>query len=78
MGQALFSKILKANRKKSGKSQWQVAEEAGFDRSYISLLERSMRQPSLETVVKLSKVLNTKASRLIEEMESLEETQGTN
>jgi transcriptional regulator with XRE-family HTH domain len=50
-------------------SQEQLALEAGYDRTYISLVERGMRSPTIRTVVKLAAVLQVKASSLMERME---------
>ncbi|BCO11375.1 SOS-response repressor and protease LexA [Citrifermentans bremense] len=53
-------------RGKKGLSQEKLALEANLDRTFISLLERGLRQPSLKTILELSKVLGVKAAYLIE------------
>lgn len=46
-------------------SQEKLAEFCQLDRTYISLLERGLRQPSLTTLYKISKAFNLKISDLI-------------
>ena len=46
-------------------SQERLAEAAGLDRTYISLLERGLRQPTLETVLRLAEALGTSAATLV-------------
>ena len=57
--------VLRQKRKKVGFSQEQLALECGLDRTYISLLERGLRQPTLTTLFVLAGSLGIKASRLI-------------
>jgi transcriptional regulator with XRE-family HTH domain len=52
-------------------SQEKLSQECGLDRSYISLLERGLRQPSLTTILLLSKTLNISAANLIYDVEEL-------
>lgn len=52
-----FAKILKELRKEKGVSQETLAFESDLDRTYISLLERGLRQPTLATILKLSNAL---------------------
>ncbi|WP_319521266.1 helix-turn-helix transcriptional regulator [uncultured Desulfosarcina sp.] len=52
-------------------SQERLSQESGLDRSYISLLERGLRQPSLTTLLQLAGVLDVSASELILKVEEL-------
>jgi transcriptional regulator with XRE-family HTH domain len=52
-----FGGVLRECRTKAGISQEKLALRADLDRTYISLLERGLRQPSLDTVFRLAKVL---------------------
>jgi transcriptional regulator with XRE-family HTH domain len=52
-----FGVVLRECRTKSGISQEQLALKADLDRTYISLLERGLRQPSLDTLFRLAKIL---------------------
>ncbi len=60
-----FGKVLKKIRKKSGLSQEQLALQSDLDRTFISLLERGKRQPSLTSILEVAERLNTTASELI-------------
>ena len=62
-----FGKRLREVRLKKKLSQGDVAKILGVHRSYISGLERGMRNPSLLTVQKVAKALNVTADKLISE-----------
>ncbi len=47
-------------------SQEELAERCGFDRTYISMLERGKRNPSLLNLLKLARGLETSVSQLTE------------
>lgn len=66
-----FGVVLRHLRKKKGLSQERLALESGLDRTFISLLERGQRQPSLTTLLQISKVLDVKASEIIAQVEIL-------
>jgi transcriptional regulator with XRE-family HTH domain len=60
-----FSKKLKEVRLKKDLSQGDVARILGVHRTYISGLERGVRNPSLLTVRKIAKALGVDAKELI-------------
>lgn len=47
-----------------------TAPEGGFDRTYISLVERSIRSPAVRAVVKLAEVLRVRPSEIVQRMET--------
>lgn len=47
-------------------SQEEVAERAGVDRTYVSILERGLKSPTLETLEKICEALGTLPERVIE------------
>jgi transcriptional regulator with XRE-family HTH domain len=49
-----------------GLSQEELAERCGFDRTYISMIERAKRNPSFLNLLKLADGLETSVSRLTE------------
>ena len=51
-------------RERSGMSQEQVALAAGLDRTYVSGIERSRRNPSLKSMQRIAAVLDTDLDRL--------------
>lgn len=56
---------LREIRVAAGKSQEQLALDAGLDRTYISLLERGLKSPTLRTLFKLADILGMKASTIV-------------
>lgn len=60
-----FSKNLRKIRLSKNLSQGDVAKVLGVHRSYISGLERGIRNPSLVTVQKVAKALGVSADKLI-------------
>lgn len=65
-----FGRGIRARREELGLSQEKLAERCGFDRTYISMLERGTRNPSLLNVVKLAKGLGTSVSNLTEVLDA--------
>ncbi len=55
--EAAFGKTLKKLRNKKKISQQTLAFESSLDRTFISLMERGLRQPSLTTILCLSNAL---------------------
>ncbi len=60
-----FGLVLKQQREKIGVSQEHIAFQSGLDRSFVSMLERGKRQPSLLTIFHLSQALSLKPSELV-------------
>jgi len=57
-------KVLRELRNQTGLSQEQLGLECDLDRTFISLLERGLRQPTLTTLFILSEKLNISPSNL--------------
>lgn len=66
-----FGHTLRYFRAKLKISQERLSQESGLDRSYISLLERGLRQPSLTTLLQLAKAFNISSVELILKVEEL-------
>jgi transcriptional regulator with XRE-family HTH domain len=60
-----FGENFRAARLAAGWTQEEVAERAGFDRTYISLVERGHRNPGLLTLLKLAKSCNITLEELV-------------
>jgi transcriptional regulator with XRE-family HTH domain len=60
-----FGKNLKEARNLKGLSQEALALSLEFDRTYISMLERGKRNPSLFTIHKIASYLEIKTSSLV-------------
>ena len=48
-----------------------MALEAGFDRTYISLIERGINSPTVRVVVRIAVTLKVPPSKIIRRMEEL-------
>ncbi len=64
-----FGKNLRKMRLSRGISQEDMALDIGFDRTYISLLERGKRNPSLITICRLIAFLKTDINQLFNDCE---------
>jgi transcriptional regulator with XRE-family HTH domain len=60
-----FGRVLREYRLKSTLSQEDLALAAGIDRTFVSLLERGKRQPTLQTIFRLAKVLGVSPATLV-------------
>ena len=66
----LFGVALRSARRTRGWSQEALAERAGLHPTFVSLLERGLRQPSLETVLRLSRALGVPVGELVGPVEA--------
>lgn len=66
-----FGEVLRNARVSRKLSQEALAHESGLDRTFISLLERGERQPTLRTLISLSRALNVSASHLVAKTEGM-------
>ena len=64
-----FGEVVRARRLKAGLSQETLALECDLHRTFISLLERGVRQPSLETIFRLAERLGVRPQRLVAAVE---------
>lgn len=65
----VFGNELRKARYKAGISQEKLALQIGLDRTYISMLERGLRQPSLKTLILLGGFLEVSGSELVRRVE---------
>ena len=66
-----FGKAMKSLRAQKGYSQEQLAHSCGLDRTFISLLERGQRQPSLTSILLISASLGISADELVRQTVTL-------
>lgn len=66
---SVFGSILKRRRTLANISQEELAFRAGVDRTFISRLERGVRQPTITTLIGLGAALGIPASELVSETE---------
>jgi transcriptional regulator with XRE-family HTH domain len=69
-----FGQALRQIRQGREISQERLGLDAGFDRTYISLIERGINSPTIRTVVKLAGVLNVAPSKIVARMEQFLES----
>ena len=69
-----FGLILKRLRSEIGMSQETLAFESEVDRSFISMLERGLRKPTIETLFRIAIPLKKKPSQIIQLIEEDYET----
>lgn len=65
----VFGRILQEKRQEKGLSQEQLAQRCNLDRTYISLLERGLRQPTINSLFNISKGLGISPSVFIKLIE---------
>lgn len=65
-----FGEALRRVRMRAGITQERLALNAGLDRSFVSALERGVRQPSLTTVFVLARTLNISPHVLVKRTEA--------
>ena len=68
---ALFGEVLQRYRAAAGISQEELALRADVDRTFISRLERGVRQPTITTLINLAEALSVSAADLVGETENV-------
>jgi len=66
----LFGQILQEIRQQRDLSQEKLGFESGYHRTYISLLERGQKNPSLKTIFQLARALKISPSEIIHRIEN--------
>lgn len=64
-----FGAVLKGYRTRLELSQEELALRSELDRTFISLLERGKRKPTINTIFSLSKELGVSPHKLIKDVE---------
>lgn len=65
-----FGLALKKIRSETGMSQDALAKECKLDRTFISLLERGERQPTITTIYKVAEAFEMTAQQLIAQVDN--------
>lgn len=60
-----MARNLRRLRAERGLTQEEVAEQAGLNRNYVGMLEREENSPTLDTLEKISSVLEIDAADLL-------------
>lgn len=66
---SVFGKVLRKLREGKKLSQEKLAEYCDLDRTYISMLERGLRQPTITTLFKIADALDISPSELVRKVE---------
>nr|WP_321510271.1 helix-turn-helix transcriptional regulator [uncultured Hyphomonas sp.] len=61
-----FGKRLRALREERGWSQEEFADRAGLHRTYVSAVERGVRNPTLSVLERLAKALGVSMTELVQ------------
>jgi len=65
MLEKIFGQVLKKIREENGITQEALALQSELDRTYISLLERGLRMPTIATLFKMAPALKKTPSEII-------------
>jgi len=66
-----FGRVLQQLRRERGLSQEELGFRSGYHRTYISLLERGLKSPSLRTIFQLAEALEVGPSQMILSVQQL-------
>ena len=66
---AMLGDELRKARERAGLTQEKLGFEAGVHRTYVSMLERDVKSPTLDVLFRLCKALSVRPSRLIARIE---------
>ena len=64
-----FGRVLRRLRRKKGYTQEELGFEADLRRTFVSVLELGQQQPSLTTILKLGRVLDTRPGKILDLVE---------
>lgn len=62
-----IGRVLRVKKESLGISQEELADRAEMDRSYVSILERGLKSPTVETLERICVALRTLPERVLEE-----------
>ena len=68
-----FGKAVRERRSELGLSQEKFAAKAGLDRTYVSGVERGVRNVSLKNIAVIAKALEVPLAKLMEELDNARE-----
>ena len=64
-----FGRNVARIREQKGLTQDSLVEKADLDRTYLSGIERGVRNPSIKTVLRIAKALEVSVGKLVEGVE---------
>ena len=66
-----FASVLREVRGARGLSQEKLGFESGYHRTYISMLERGMMNPSLRTILQIGSALQMTGAEIVAKVEGI-------
>ena len=66
-----FASVLRELRGARGLSQEKLGFEAGYHRTYISMLERGLMNPSLRTILQIGSALQATGAEIVAKVENV-------
>ncbi|MFT2011473.1 helix-turn-helix domain-containing protein [Pontibacter sp. 13R65] len=70
MPEKTFGDVLRELRRERKMSQEELAFRSGLDRTYISLLERGLRVPTIDTLFKVSRSLGVQPEDIVAQIKA--------
>ncbi|MFL5607767.1 MAG: helix-turn-helix domain-containing protein [Gemmatimonadaceae bacterium] len=65
----MLGDALRQRRLAAGLSQEGLADKAGIDRTYVSILERDLQSPTVDMLIRLCRAMGVLASDVLAEIE---------
>ena len=65
----MLGDALRQRRLAAGLSQERLAEKAGIDRTYVSILERDLQSPTVDTLIRVCRAMGARASEVLAQVE---------
>ena len=62
-----IARILREERERQGLSMTRLAEKAGLSKGMISLVEHDLRNPTIDTLLRISRVLKVDLGHVIQD-----------
>lgn len=70
----MLGRVLREKREAAGLTQEQLAFAADVHRTYVSMLERGIKSPTVDVLFRICDALDVQASEVIAEVERLANT----
>lgn len=65
----MLGDTIRRHRLAAGLSQERLALQAGVDRTSVSNIERDLKSPTVDTLIRLCRVMNARPSEILAEIE---------
>lgn len=65
----MLGDTMRRHRLAAGLSQERLGLQAGVDRTYVSEIERDLKSPTVDMLIRLCRVMNARPSEILAEIE---------